>query len=309
MSQRLVVVGSSEPALTSQLASLRRSIDLLRKEMLGGEASRQQVAAVRLGRFQRVLFADFRETFHALQTQDDSAPLRIDDLPSAMRDRFVGVNGKFLLQVYPRKNVWQRENQEEFILQLQKIDPNVTGTPVQLFYYTELLKKSYEQAALYSLAAIVVLVGIHFRSLLSVMLALVPVAIGSIWLGGLMGFFNIPLNPANIMTLPLVIGIGVTNGIHILNRFSEEKDPGILGRSTGKAVFVSGLTTIAGFGSLMLAQHRGIQSLGYVMSIGVTTCMIAALTFLPALLNLTARKKNQPSAENAQSTLGREEPR
>jgi predicted RND superfamily exporter protein len=124
-----------------------------------------------------------------------------------------------------------------------------------------------------------------------------------------MGFFNIPLNPANVMTLPLVIGIGVTNGIHILNRFSEEKDPGILGRSTGKAVFVSGLTTIAGFGSLMLAQHRGIQSLGYVMSIGVTTCMIAALTFLPALLNLTARKKNQPSAENAQSTLGREEPR
>jgi predicted RND superfamily exporter protein len=136
------------------------------------------------------------------------------------------------------------------------------------------------------------------------------VAIGVIWLGGLMGWLGIPLNPANIMTLPLVIGIGVTNGIHILNRFAEERTPNILARSTGKAVLVSGLTALAGFGSLTLAKHRGIQSLGYVMSSGIALCMIAALTFLPALLNLlTKTKTQQPSADNAQSTLGREEPR
>ncbi len=127
-----------------------------------------------------------------------------------------------------------------------------------------------------------------------------------------MGLCDVPLNPANIMTLPLVIGIGVTNGIHILNRFAEEKEPSILAKSTGKAVLVSGLTTIAGFGSLILAKHQGIQSLGILMATGVATCMIAGLTFLPALLNLLMRRrdeKNQPSADNAQSTLGREEPR
>src|SRR5258708_4101655 len=150
----------------------------------------------------------------------------------------------------------------------------------------------------------------HFRSPIAVALALAPVAIGVIWLGGFMGFFGVPMNPANIMTLPLVIGIGVTNGIHILNRFAEERTPGILARSTGKAVLVSGLTAIAGFGSLTLAKHRGIQSLGYVMSAGIALCMVAGLTFLPALLNLLTRNKTkQPSAENAQSTLGREEPR
>jgi len=127
-----------------------------------------------------------------------------------------------------------------------------------------------------------------------------------------MGYFDIPLNPANIMTLPLVIGIGVTNGIHILNRFAEEQHPSILARSTGKAVLVSGLTAIAGFGSLIVAKHRGIESLGYVMATGTATCMIAGLTFLPALLNILARngwsiKKTQ--RDNAQSTLGREEPR
>jgi hypothetical protein len=128
-----------------------------------------------------------------------------------------------------------------------------------------------------------------------------------------MGAFGIPFNPANIMTLPLVIGIGVTNGIHILNRFAEERNPGILAKSTGKAVFVSGLTAIAGFGSLMLAKHQGIRSLGYVMSLGVALCMIAGLTLLPAVLNLWAPWRGsttkRPSGDNARSTLGQEEPR
>ena len=117
-----------------------------------------------------------------------------------------------------------------------------------------------------------------------------------------MGYFGIPLNPANIMTLPLVIGIGVTNGIHILNRFAEEQTPNILARSTGKAVLVSGLTAIAGFGSLILAQHRGIRSLGCIMSAGLATCMIAGLTFLPALLTLIVRAdKARRAAKRAPS--------
>jgi len=190
--------------------------------------------------------------------------------------------------------------------------PIITGTPVQLYEYTTLLKESYQQAAWYSLWAIVILVLIHFRSLACLILALVPVAAGTIWMVGLMGWLGIPFNPANIMTLPLVIGIGVTSGIHILNRFAEEQTPSILAKSTGKAVIVSGLTTVVGFGSLMLAEHRGIESLGYVMSIGTSTCMIAALTFLPAVLNLLIRwgwTIKKPSGSNALPPLGREEPR
>jgi uncharacterized protein len=201
------------------------------------------------------------------------------------------VNGKQLVQVYPKKDVWARENQKEFIDQVSKVAPDLTGMPVQLYVYTELLKDSYVQAAYYSLAAIIVLILFHFRSVSSVILSLLPVLIGSIWLAGIMGLFHVPLNPANIMILPLVIGIGVTNGIHILNRYAEEQTPSILSRSTGKAVFVSGLTAIAGFGSLVLAKDRGIHSLGVVMAAGVTCCMVAALMFLPTLLNLMTRKR------------------
>ena len=304
-------VQKEDPALGRQLSSLSNAIETLRKQLFAGNAATQEATARKLGEFQRALFEDVRETFHALRTQDDTSGLRVSDLPPALRDRFIGVTGKYLLMVNPKKDVWNRDNQRELIEQLSQVDPNATGTPVQLYYYTDLLKRSYEQAALYSLAAIVLLVFLHFRSLTLVLLALVPVAVGSLWLGGLMGWLNLPLNPANIMTLPLVIGIGVTNGIHVLNRFAEEQTPNILARSTGKAVLVSGLTAMAGFGSLMLARHLGIRSLGCVMTVGLATCMIAGLTFLPALLGLMmrTRDKEQPSADNARSTLGREEPR
>jgi predicted RND superfamily exporter protein len=279
--------------LTNQLASLRDAIQDLRKEMNREDLSTPETNGLQLASFQKALFDDVRETFLALQNQDNREPLRVQDLPQALRDRFIGTNGNYLLMVYPKKDIWKRENQEEFIKQLQPIYGDVTGTPVQLYYYTELLKNSYEEAARYSLIAIALLVLIHFRSALCVALALVPVGVGFLWLGGLMGYFGVALNPANIMTLPLVIGIGVTNGIHILNRFAEEQTPSILARSTGKAVLVSGLTAIAGFGSLVLGKHRGIQSLGYVMSVGLATCMIAGLTFLPALLTLFLPKSTE----------------
>jgi hopanoid biosynthesis associated RND transporter like protein HpnN len=297
--------------LAGRFKSLRSTVHQFAGRLNAMDA---RLAATKLAAFQQALFNDIRATFETIKQQDDRTRLRVEDLPPALRDRFVGRTGKFLLQVYPKEDVWQRENQKKFVSALRTIDPNVTGTPVQLYEYTTLLKKSYQQAAWYSLAAICVLVFVHFRSLTCVVLALIPVGIGAIWMGGLMGWLKIPFNPANIMTLPLVIGIGVTNGIHILNRYAEEKTPSILAKSTGKAVLVSGLTTIAGFGSLILAKHQGIRSLGYLMSIGVATCMIAALTFLPALLKLLMRagwqlKKKKPSGDNARSTLGREEPR
>ena len=317
----LVAVGDSDTNLTAQLVSLRDAISNLRKTMLQGDDSEQAEHAQKLALFQQALFADLGSTFRLLQNQDDTTPLRIEDLPPALHHRYVGVDGKLLLQVYPKDDVWERTNQERFVTELrQSLDPRetnhpvITGDPVQFYEYETLMKNSYVTAAWYSLTAIALMVLFHFRSFGAVILALLPVGIGTIWLAGLMGLFDIPINLSNIMTLPLVIGIGVTNGIHILNRFAEEKTPGILSRSTGKAVLVSGLTAIAGFGSLILAKHRGIHSLGCVMSVGIATCMIAALTFLPALLNMLGRwrpliKTEKPSADKMSPTLGQEEPR
>ena len=283
------MAGTNDPAVTAQLQSLAQSITDFRRLMLGASPTVQAEYARKLAEFQQAFLFDLRDTFQLLARQNDTTAPTVDDLPPALRNRFVGVHGKYLIQVYPKEDVWQRAAQERFVSDLRTVDPNVTGTPVQLYVYETVLKDSYVQAAWYSLAAIAIMVLLHFRSVTAMILALIPVAIGTLWLAGLMGWMGVPINLANIMTLPLVIGIGVTNGIQILNRYAEEGTPGILSRSTGKAVLVSGLTAIAGFGSLILAQHRGIRSLGIIMATGIATCMIAALTFLPALLNLIGR--------------------
>jgi predicted RND superfamily exporter protein len=297
-------VPKEEVELRKQLVSLRQSIAELNQQL---RVLPTNETTLKLASFQQALFRDIRDTFTTLRTQDDRGRLGIDDLPNTIRKRFIGASGKYLVQVYPKKDVWERENQKEFVAQLRSVEPNVTGTPVQLYEYTSLLKSSYQEAAGYSLFAIVVLVLLHFRSISCVILALLPVTIGALWMIGVMGIFEVPFNPANIMTLPLIIGIGVTNGIHILNRFAEEQNPAVLARSTGKAVLVSGLNTIAGFGSLMIAQHRGISSLGFVMAVGTATCMLAGITVLPAVLNLMNErgwKIKKPSGDNAQSSAG-----
>jgi uncharacterized membrane protein YdfJ with MMPL/SSD domain len=307
-------VEKDRPDLAKQLLSLRWAISDLRVKMLSDGPQISQ----HLGKYQQALFDDIRQTFDTIKDQDTSSRLGPQDLPPALRNRFVGRTGKFKVEVYPKDDIWQHENQREFIAELRKAlgpDGNkVTGTPVQLYEYTTLLKTSYQQAALYALVAIAIMVFLHFRSVVCVILALLPVGIGCIWTLGLMGLCGIPFNPANVMTLPLVIGIGVTNGIHVLNRVAEEQNANILSKSTGKAVLVSGLTALTGFGSLMLAKHQGIQSLGLVMATGIAACMIAGLTFLPAVLNSLSRygwsiTKKRPSSDNARSPLGLEEPR
>ena len=308
----IVETTKEAPEIAKQMQLLHDdAIVSLRKALNSGDRDPAQTAE-KLGAYQRAFFEDLHAMFDALQNQDDRDKLQVKDLPLALRNRFVGKSGKYLLQVFPKTDVWERKAQEEFVRQVRTVDANATGTPVQLLEYTTLLKDSYLEAAVYALIAIAILVFIHFRSILCVFLALLPVAIGTIWMIGMMGLRDVMFNPANIMVLPLVIGIGVTNGIHVLNRFAEERHPSIFARSTGKAVIVSGLTTIAGFGSLVLGKHQGISSLGFVMSIGVATCMLAGVTFLPAVLTVLHRRGwniKKPSDDNAQSPLGREEPR
>ena len=104
--------------LRTNMMKLRDAISDLRKEMLHGTAVELELKAKKLTDYQQNLYDDLHQTFQTLQTQDNSAPLRVQDLPQALRDQFVGITGKYLLQVYPKKDVWQRDNQKEFVTQV-----------------------------------------------------------------------------------------------------------------------------------------------------------------------------------------------
>lgn len=273
---------SSETEWKAEVAALRDSLTAWRDAIVAGGYNTGR----KLTHYQSALFRDLAATLAALQAQDADRALRIDDLPAALRGRFVGRTGKFLLHVYPRENVWERAAQEAYVQDLRTVDPGVMGSPVRAYEYTRQIKGSFQRAALYALLGIVVMLISHFRNIVCALLALIPVLVGMLWTAGAMAWFGLSFNPANIISISLLIGIGVSSGVHILQRFTEEQHPSILGKSTGKAVLVSALTTAIGFGSLMLARHEGIASLGRVMALGTVLCMLAALMFLPALLLL-----------------------
>jgi len=125
------------------------------------------------------------------------------------------------------------------------------------------------------------------------LLALLPLAMGVVATLGLLALFGAALNPANMIGFPLILGVGADNGVHVLHDFRARKrgQRYVLGHATGRGIMVAALTTILGFGTLMIAAHRGLASLGLVLTLGVTCCMLTALVFLPALLNVMSRRK------------------
>ena len=139
---------------------------------------------------------------------------------------------------------------------------------------------------------------LDFKSLRYALLAALPLGVGVLQMFGLLGVLDIPLNPANLIALPLILGIGVDYGVHIVHEFREQKGPYRMSPGTAVAVLVDALTTLVGFGSLMIASHQGLQSLGRVLTLGVTCCLFTSLIMLPALLTWITRNRAVPRSRS-----------
>ena len=182
-----------------------------------------------------------------------------------------------------------------FVSDVRSVDPEVTGHPLQAYEASLEMKQSYQHAALYATIVIAIVLWLDFRSVWLCLFAMFPLVLSMVQTFGLMGLLNIPLNPANLIALPLIVGLGVDYGVHIVHNFLEQPGPYRMTPATAIAVAVDAVTTIIGFGSLMIASHQGLQSLGRVLTIGITCCMITSLVLLPALLTWLTR--NRPEVD------------
>jgi predicted RND superfamily exporter protein len=208
--------------------------------------------------------------------------------------RFVGQHGKHLLKIYGRGDIWDAHALRRFVHEVRTVDPHVTGNPLQAHEASLEMKRSFQEAAVYSMLVILGVLVLDFKSLAYALLAALPLSVGVLQMFGLLGMLQIPLNPANMIALPLVLGIGVDYGVHIVHEFREQRGPYRMSSGTAVAVLVDALTTLVGFGSLMIATHQGLQSLGRVLTLGVTCCLFTSLVMLPALLAWITRKRAMP---------------
>jgi hypothetical protein len=246
-----------------------------------------------LSQFQQQTAGDLLNRLHTLRGISDPQPPELADLPAGLVDRFVGHNGKHLLKIYGRGNIWDIEALKNFVNDVRSVDSRATGNPLQAYEASTEMKESYQLAALYALMVILVVLWIDFRNSGHVLLAIFPLALAMVQTFGLMGLLDIPLNPANLIALPLIVGIGVDYGVHIVHNFLEQRGPYRMSPATAIAVTVDSLTTIIGFGALMIASHQGLQSLGRVLTLGITCCTFTSLVILPAALTWLTRNRRE----------------
>jgi predicted RND superfamily exporter protein len=155
-----------------------------------------------------------------------------------------------------------------------------------------IMRDAYESAFIYAFVAICVILLIAFRSVKFALIGLVPLVVGILFMVSGMWLFGLSFNSANIIVMPLVLGIAVDSGIYIINRFRREDETAatVVTSSTGVGVLLNTLTIMASFGALMVAHHQGVFSIGAVMSLGMVACQIAFMIILPAVLTLTSKK-------------------
>ncbi|MBI4610037.1 MAG: MMPL family transporter [Candidatus Rokubacteria bacterium] len=271
-----------------QIGSLRSRVGTI-LEKLDGEDP--EIIRSSLNQFQAQLYKDFAKKVHDFQRNLQPRPVTIGNVPEELRRKFIGKSGRFLLRIHPNVDIWERDGAERFVTEVRSVDRDVTGSPVITYEAIRFMEKAYFQGAIYAFILVSALAALMLRRLRETALALTPLLLGTLWAVGLMQVFGLEFNLANVWALPLIIGTAAEYGLNVVVRYMEGRaqDGPLLARSTVMAVTLNGLTTIGGFGSLMVAQHQGIWSLGLLLTLGATTSLVSSLIVLPALIRLLDR--------------------
>lgn len=250
------------------------------------------MAAPRLQQLDERLAQDLAEGLHRLKDVSTPTPITLADLPAAVRERNVGKNNTWLLRVFARDDLWDFEPLEHFTNKIRAVDPEATGKPFGTVEGLKAMKNGLQRAGLYSFFVIVLVLWLDFRELKRTILAILPLLLGVLLSLGILGLCGWPLNPANMIAFPLILGVGVDNGVHVLHDFlirRREGKPGI-SRAIGRGVLVKALTTMIGFATLMISTERGLVGLGFILTLGVGCSMLSALLILPAALEVLSRR-------------------
>ena len=188
-----------------------------------------------------------------------------------------------MVSLVPAEDVWSPEPMSRFVTAIRKVDPEVTGVPITQYESLRDMRSAFLEMAVLSSILVLVLLTIDFRRVRPVVIAMIVLTVGLVWTIGVTSAIGVHLNVANFFAIPILIGIGIDSSIHMLHRADECGRGPLDFRGTRGAVVLTALTTGIGFGSLVFARHRGLESLGIVMAIGSACCLLSTVILLPSL--------------------------
>jgi len=223
-------------------------------------------------------------------------PVMLKTIPKTIKDQYVGKSGDlFLVTIFPKQNVWDQLFMERFTDELYETSPRATGMPPVFKRLMDIFAEDGKKATKLALIVIFFILLLDFRNVRKAALAIVPLFFGALWMLGVMELSGLQITMVNIMAVPLIIGIGIDDGVHIIHRYQIEGrgEHQIVFASTGRAVLLTSLTTMLGFGSLTFATYRGLGSMGSALFIGVGTCFLATVLVIPAVMGWVEKLKGK----------------
>ncbi|MEO1322581.1 MAG: MMPL family transporter, partial [Pseudomonadota bacterium] len=214
------------------------------------------------------VFAFWPQLVERLRAQLNADYIDYDVLPATLKNRYLSADGDWRVDILPAEDVRDAKALKRFTSAVEDAFPDAGGGAIQTLKAGEAISNAMLQATAIALVVISFVLIILIRSVTRTILILSPLLLAAILTTATGVLFDVPFNYANVIVLPLLIGIGVDSGIHLVMRQQQVKaGEGLYGTSTPRAVLFSALTTVASFGSLMLSQHRGTASMGELLSI------------------------------------------
>lgn len=247
-----------------------------------------------LSNINRIHIKEFHDTFLDLKKASIPQPLTLEKLPDDIRNTFIGKDGKFLVFVYPKQSVWiSKEFMREFVEEIRSVKSDAFGIPVIVYFQTDRILTDLRSSAALAFICVLFLVFLDFRNIFRTAVSLVPLLFGTLWMLGIMPILDIKFNFINVGIVALLLGIGIDYGVHITHRFLQEGNTLSAMSKTGRAVFISATTTMAGFGAIMLAKFRGLNSMGEVLLVGIGMCLITSIIGMCMILSIYEGKRRK----------------
>jgi uncharacterized protein len=207
----------------------------------------------------------------------------IADIPLSLKRDWVSADGQALITVAPTGNQDDNDVMKRFAKAVERIAPNATGEPIAIQESSDTVIRAFIEAGIWALISISILLFIVLRRVTDVLLTLVPLMLAGLVTLELTVLLNMPLNFANIIALPLLLGLGVAFKIYFVMAW-RAGTTNLLQSSLTRAVFFSAMTTATAFGSLWLSHHPGTSSMGKLLAMSLVTTLCAAVLFQPALM-------------------------
>ncbi|WP_421717864.1 MMPL family transporter [Algiphilus sp.] len=219
-----------------------------------------------------------------LRQQLQAEPVHRSGLPPSLRTQWLDGEGHYRLQIEPAVHLFDNAALLAFVDAVSEVAPRATGAPMEYVYSSRTIIHAFVTAFALALAVITVLLLTLLGSAADTARALAPLLLGALLLVAAMVLTRLSFNFANVIVLPLLLGISVANGIHIIWRGRADGSVNPVASSAGRAVLVSVATTLASFIALWLSPHRGMSSIGALLGMGLVLQLLCTFVVLPALM-------------------------